>query len=232
MLEDRQEYIAGDVAAPDKQRLPFEPLAIVNPRLRPLSDSGARFFEGCLSVPGYQARAGRRGWGRPAAGLGRDSAVGLGGSLQLGRGPVDCCTILDHMAHAFCTPTHSHAGPGGAVQLSRVLGGHSRGAASPADGARLAGTHPAARGGPPAGGCSLFLGDRNGKFSSAERKLACCGTRWTTCARTCAHRSVRLCSGPYFCNECAAVRPSFAVASPPLSVLTNIQILPWLTRNT
>ncbi|PRW60731.1 peptide deformylase chloroplastic mitochondrial [Chlorella sorokiniana] len=55
VLEDRPEYIAADAAAADKQRLPFEPLVIVNPSLRPLSDEGARFFEGCLSVPGYQA---------------------------------------------------------------------------------------------------------------------------------------------------------------------------------
>ena len=54
VLEDRAEYIAGDAAAAEKQRLPFEPLVVVNPRLRPLSDAGARFFEGCLSVPGYQ----------------------------------------------------------------------------------------------------------------------------------------------------------------------------------
>lgn len=57
VLEDREEYVAADATAEDKQRLPFEALAIVNPRLRPLSDHGARFFEGCLSVPGYQARS-------------------------------------------------------------------------------------------------------------------------------------------------------------------------------
>lgn len=57
VLEDRPEYIAADAAAAEKQRQEFEPLVIVNPILRPLSDDGARFFEGCLSVPGYQVRA-------------------------------------------------------------------------------------------------------------------------------------------------------------------------------
>lgn len=59
VLEDRPEYIAADAAAAEKQRQEFEPLVIVNPILRPLSDDGARFFEGCLSVPGYQVRAAR-----------------------------------------------------------------------------------------------------------------------------------------------------------------------------
>jgi peptide deformylase len=44
-----------DGQAEQQQRVPFEPLVVVNPRIAPLSDAGARFFEGCLSVPGYQA---------------------------------------------------------------------------------------------------------------------------------------------------------------------------------
>lgn len=56
MLEDRQEYIAllQDGLAEQQQRQPFETLVIVNPRLSALTNQGARFFEGCLSVPGYQ----------------------------------------------------------------------------------------------------------------------------------------------------------------------------------
>lgn len=65
VLEDREEYIArlppGE--AERMGRAPFPPLALVNPRLSPLGSEGARFFEGCLSVPGYQACVGacRRG---------------------------------------------------------------------------------------------------------------------------------------------------------------------------
>ncbi|KAI3429371.1 hypothetical protein D9Q98_005466 [Chlorella vulgaris] len=57
VLEDRQEYIAllQDGLAEQQQRQPFETLVIVNPRLSALTNQGARFFEGCLSVPGYQA---------------------------------------------------------------------------------------------------------------------------------------------------------------------------------
>jgi len=36
------------------QREPFELLVICNPTLKPVGQSGARFYEGCLSVPGYQ----------------------------------------------------------------------------------------------------------------------------------------------------------------------------------
>lgn len=56
VLEDREEYIAAlpNGVAEQQQRAPFEPLVIINPRLRVLSDAGARFWEGCLSVPGYQ----------------------------------------------------------------------------------------------------------------------------------------------------------------------------------
>ncbi|KAL4434677.1 hypothetical protein ABPG77_002800 [Micractinium sp. CCAP 211/92] len=57
VLEDRPEYIAAMAeGVPEMvQRVPFEPLAIVNPRLRALSQHGMRFYEGCLSVPHYQA---------------------------------------------------------------------------------------------------------------------------------------------------------------------------------
>lgn len=58
MLEDNEEYLSQE--DPEdlvrRQRRPFRPLALVNPRLKPVGRSGARFFEGCLSVPGYQVR--------------------------------------------------------------------------------------------------------------------------------------------------------------------------------
>ncbi|GLC35742.1 hypothetical protein PLESTB_000489600 [Pleodorina starrii] len=63
VLEDREEYIArqaasgvydaGTLAAMERE--PFGPLALVNPRLRPVGHEGAAFFEGCLSVRGYVA---------------------------------------------------------------------------------------------------------------------------------------------------------------------------------
>lgn len=55
-MEDRPEYIArlGEQEAARMQRQPFGVVALVNPRLTPLGADGARFFEGCLSVPGYQ----------------------------------------------------------------------------------------------------------------------------------------------------------------------------------
>jgi peptide deformylase len=37
-----------------RQRRSFRPMALVNPRIKPVGHAGARFFEGCLSVPGYQ----------------------------------------------------------------------------------------------------------------------------------------------------------------------------------
>lgn len=57
MLEDRAEYIdmLPEGVAEQQQRQPFEPLVVLNPYLTPLGDAGARFFEGCLSIPGYQA---------------------------------------------------------------------------------------------------------------------------------------------------------------------------------
>jgi len=63
VLEDRPEYVATlpEGTAEQLQRVPFEPLVIINPRLTALSAEGARFFEGCLSVPGYQV--GCRQWG-------------------------------------------------------------------------------------------------------------------------------------------------------------------------
>lgn len=56
MLEDRPEYVRSlpPGKAEQLQRRPFGLTAICNPKLKPVGRSGARFFEGCLSVPGYQ----------------------------------------------------------------------------------------------------------------------------------------------------------------------------------
>ena len=57
VIEDRQEYVED--ASPDelKERnrslVPFH--VIINPKISTLDDSPAVFFEGCLSVEGYQA---------------------------------------------------------------------------------------------------------------------------------------------------------------------------------
>ncbi|GIL43154.1 hypothetical protein Vafri_978 [Volvox africanus] len=63
VLEDREEYIARQAVSGTydcdtlaaMEREPFGPLALVNPRLRPVGHEGAVFFEGCLSVRGYVA---------------------------------------------------------------------------------------------------------------------------------------------------------------------------------
>lgn len=56
VLEDRPEYFAllSETTAQAMQRSAFDTLVIINPRLTSVGDQGARFFEGCLSVPGYQ----------------------------------------------------------------------------------------------------------------------------------------------------------------------------------
>ena len=58
MLEDEERYLAGQ--EPEElerwQRRAFKGYALVNPVLRPVGRAGARFMEGCLSVPGYAVR--------------------------------------------------------------------------------------------------------------------------------------------------------------------------------
>ena len=56
VLEDKPEYIQGmpPGKAEQMQRQPFELLTICNPKLTPVGQAEARFYEGCLSVPGYQ----------------------------------------------------------------------------------------------------------------------------------------------------------------------------------
>ena len=63
MLEDKPAYIRGmpPGKAEQMQRKPFELLVLCNPRLKPVGQAGARFYEGCLSVPGYQVQHFHRG---------------------------------------------------------------------------------------------------------------------------------------------------------------------------
>ena len=62
VLEDRPEYMRGlpPGKAEQMEREPFELRVICNPKLRAMDESGARFYEGCLSVPGYQVNIYKR----------------------------------------------------------------------------------------------------------------------------------------------------------------------------
>ena len=57
VIEDRAEYLNGvseeQLARLQRAAVPFH--VIINPKLSFLDDSSAQFFEGCLSVEGYQA---------------------------------------------------------------------------------------------------------------------------------------------------------------------------------
>ena len=57
VIEDREEYIqtltAEQLARTQRSAVPFH--VIINPKLTLLGDESAQFFEGCLSVEGYQA---------------------------------------------------------------------------------------------------------------------------------------------------------------------------------
>ncbi|KAI3525128.1 hypothetical protein L2E82_02444 [Cichorium intybus] len=73
VLEDLKEYIAH---APEEEnkaqdRLPFDLLVILNPKLRKKSNKSAFFYEGCLSVDGYRAMV-ERFLDVEVTGLGRD----------------------------------------------------------------------------------------------------------------------------------------------------------------
>ena len=57
VIEDREEYVK-DVASDElveRQRISIPFHVIINPKLSLVEDSPAEFFEGCLSVAGYQA---------------------------------------------------------------------------------------------------------------------------------------------------------------------------------
>lgn len=57
VIEDRAEYLtrlsADELAETQRAAIPFQ--VIINPKLTILDKSSAQFFEGCLSVTGYQA---------------------------------------------------------------------------------------------------------------------------------------------------------------------------------
>ena len=57
VIEDRAEYLArlseDEIAETQRSAIPFH--VIINPKLTILGKSSAQFFEGCLSVAGYQA---------------------------------------------------------------------------------------------------------------------------------------------------------------------------------
>ena len=57
VIEDRTEYLtrlsADELAETQRAAIPFH--VIINPKLTILNKSSAQFFEGCLSVTGYQA---------------------------------------------------------------------------------------------------------------------------------------------------------------------------------
>jgi peptide deformylase len=57
VIEDRPEYIsehsADELAVSQRAIIPFH--VIINPRLSLVGNSSAQFFEGCLSVAGFQA---------------------------------------------------------------------------------------------------------------------------------------------------------------------------------
>ncbi|KAK9824990.1 hypothetical protein WJX81_005035 [Elliptochloris bilobata] len=61
VMEDKAEYVAR--SSPERvaalQRTPFPAFAVCNPSLRAVGSDGARFFKGCLSIPGYQAMVDR-----------------------------------------------------------------------------------------------------------------------------------------------------------------------------
>ena len=57
VIEDRADYLdrfsADELAQYQRTAIPFH--VIINPKLTPLDKTSAQFFEGCLSVAGYQA---------------------------------------------------------------------------------------------------------------------------------------------------------------------------------
>jgi peptide deformylase len=57
VLADAADVDASIAAARDRRPLPFQ--VLINPRYTPVVDDLAVFYEGCLSVPGYQAAVAR-----------------------------------------------------------------------------------------------------------------------------------------------------------------------------
>ncbi|SHO67034.1 peptide deformylase [Pseudoxanthobacter soli DSM 19599] len=61
VAEDRDSAIAALPASriADMERVPFGPLVMINPEMRPASEERRVFFEGCLSVAGFAALVAR-----------------------------------------------------------------------------------------------------------------------------------------------------------------------------
>ena len=99
VLEDRPEYIRGlpPGKAEQMEREPFELRVVCNPSLRATDESGARFYEGCLSVPGYQVTICVIGLAKfqmlfmyriTQQGISDNEAVGVSSHLQLSLKPI------------------------------------------------------------------------------------------------------------------------------------------------
>ncbi|GJP57005.1 hypothetical protein CLOM_g16046 [Closterium sp. NIES-68] len=73
VLEDTVELmrVCDQEDVKQQERKPFNLLVIINPVLKPVGDSKARFFEGCLSVNGYRGMV-ERHLEVEVTGLGRD----------------------------------------------------------------------------------------------------------------------------------------------------------------
>lgn len=56
VLEDKLEYmkLQSERMQEKLDRRPFDPIVICNPQLKPVGKKGFRYWEGCLSVAGYQ----------------------------------------------------------------------------------------------------------------------------------------------------------------------------------
>jgi uncharacterized protein len=57
----RLAVIEDKLEVPERQRFPVAPHVIINPRLTLDAEPDARFFEGCLSLPGFMANVARAG---------------------------------------------------------------------------------------------------------------------------------------------------------------------------
>jgi uncharacterized protein len=57
----RLAVIEDKLEVPERQRAPVAPHVIINPRLTLDTEPDVRFFEGCLSLPGFMANVGRAG---------------------------------------------------------------------------------------------------------------------------------------------------------------------------
>ena len=56
VLEDKEDYmkLQSEQMQEKLDRRPFGPIVVCNPILKPIGKKGFRYWEGCLSVAGYQ----------------------------------------------------------------------------------------------------------------------------------------------------------------------------------